>query len=121
MLMRFDTITTGFFVLVIAVGSLYPFLHVPTFPGGDKTLHVAAYAVLVLPLAVRYPRYWVLVFSCASVFGMALEYLQQLTGRFFEWEDMLANACGAALGSIIGAWFGSTIFRQDEETNGPRN
>jgi VanZ family protein len=45
----------------------------------------------------------VLVFAVASIIGVAVEFMQLYmpTGRSFEVEDMIADAVGALVGTLI--------------------
>ncbi|QLG28654.1 VanZ family protein [Halorarum halophilum] len=79
-------------------------------PFWDKRLHFAAYAGFALVLAYatanlrEHPsRRVALVIGGALAFGAGIELLQGATPhRYFGWGDLLANALGAALGSL---WF----------------
>ncbi|TNE50964.1 MAG: VanZ family protein [Bacteroidetes bacterium] len=82
----------------------------------DKFAHAAAYgllSVLILWGLVRTHRdrrfpvlAGILTFLFASGFGALMEVVQYkyFPGRFFEYDDMLANAIGAVLGWLIFAW-----------------
>ena len=92
-------------VLVITWLSLTP-QAVVTALGSDKLGHALAYGTLTL-FWVRSRRWsWPRlgkIWLAAVAFGAALEVLQPLFGRFFSWEDILADAVGAAIGCLIGA------------------
>jgi VanZ family protein len=74
--------------------------------GWDKLQHAASYALLTLlgvmaRFAPSYPRLFPLLF--AVVYGGILEVLQgTLTvNRQADWQDLLANTCGALLAIIL--------------------
>jgi hypothetical protein len=56
--MRFWQAITLVVLTLITVGSLFPVEHLPAAPGNDKTHHFIAYCVLMLPVALRRPKYW---------------------------------------------------------------
>lgn len=93
---------SGFLLLLIAAGSLSPVEQLPDVPGSDKTHHVLAYALLMLPTGLAKPRYWwlwAMFFLCCSG---AIELLQPYVNRFAQWLDLLANSVGLLCGFIIG-------------------
>lgn len=84
---------------------------VPTPPevvgGSDKAAHLVAYAVLGvlagLSLASKPSRVraGIAVAVGLAVYGVAVEGVQQLTGRELDVADMIANAAGAATGVAV--------------------
>ena len=70
--------------------------------------HVLLFA-LVIALALRWPRWqsrpvWQLVLVCvllAPLVGLAIEWLQLIVGRDFEYKDVLADTVGAFCGLAI--------------------
>jgi VanZ family protein len=99
-------------LLLITGMSLVPKIQLPRFDllSIDKVGHLAAYALLV----------WLLLYGCrrqrngvppartgwsfvaaATAYGALLEFVQGnfIPGRFFGYDDMIANALGA-----LGAW-----------------
>lgn len=69
---------------------------------GDKLGHLLAYALL-MGWFVQLFRGWhtILRYAVALIaLGIGLEFLQQLTGRYFEYADMLANTLGVCLGML---------------------
>jgi len=78
--------------------------HVPRLPINDKVGHFASYAVLALlgmPLA-RSPRARAFVWLAIVGLGAGLEALQLLVpGRAAEGGDLLADALGALVGTLI--------------------
>lgn len=82
----------------------------------DKLAHAAAYGVLSILTA--YGAYktrrrmlraaeWAGIGLGASAYGALMEWAQYFfaPGRFFEYDDMIANGVGAALGLLAFAWF----------------
>ena len=85
----------------ITLLSLWPLDELPSIPGTDKTHHVIAYALLMLPVALRKPDNWVLYGSLFIAYGGVIELLQPYVNRYGEWMDVLANAAGVVCGLII--------------------
>ena len=74
-------------------------------PGGDKTAHVAAYALMMFCFMQIYAvrTYRVLIAIGLVLLGIALEILQGYTGyRAFEYADMVANTLGVFVGWLAG-------------------
>ncbi len=68
----------------------------------DKVVHFVLFFVLVLPaLSVR-PRIWVWLVPLATLFGVAIEFVQPVFGRGKEYADMLANGMGALAAVPVG-------------------
>jgi len=81
----------------------------PSAPGGnDKLAHLLAYAAIAFLLVLsarRSPnRVTRLLFSltATTLYGVAIEFVQQFTGREFDVMDMAANAIGALIGTLLG-------------------
>ena len=100
--------------LAITVLSVTGKVNTPKFSliGADKIGHAIAYfswTFLILWGLTKKPgftlnlRFIVLVFLFASAYGTLMEWVQLVfcPGRFFEYDDMLANAIGAMLASLI--------------------
>ena len=85
----------------ITLLSLWPLDELPSIPGTDKTHHVIAYALLMLPVALRKPDNWVLYGLLFIAYGGVIELLQLYVNRYGEWMDVLANAVGVVCGLII--------------------
>lgn len=92
---------------------------IPLFPGADKIAHAAMFGVLSLCFfddAIRFhaPRGLSALLSAiaASLLGLGIECLQNAMelGRTFEWWDAAADACGAAIASIL-AWKWPSIVK----------
>lgn len=92
-------------VLVLAaitVLSLIPLPELPEFPGSDKTHHLVAYGVLMLPVALRQPKHWLLIACFFIAWSGAIELIQPYVNRYGEWMDLAANVGGLLLGVVIG-------------------
>lgn len=85
----------------IATLSLWPATYLPSVPGTDKTHHFIAYAALMLPTALRKPKYWLILTFVFLAFSGAIELIQPYVNRYGEWLDMAANAFGLVCGFII--------------------
>lgn len=85
----------------IATLSLWPVAHLPSVPGTDKTHHFIAYAALMLPTALRQPKYWLIIAFSFLAFSGAVELIQPYVNRYGEWLDMAANAIGLICGFIL--------------------
>lgn len=69
----------------------------------DKLLHFAGYTTLaaLFTLALR-PRHYLPALAGLAALGLALEFLQRLSGRQFELRDEVANVAGVAVGAALG-------------------
>ncbi len=76
----------------------------------DKYGHLLAYGSLMFCFGQLYPRRW-LVALLLVVMGVGVEFLQQLTGRWFELADMLANTLGvlSLWGLLHLTWLGRSL------------
>ena len=83
--------------------SLWPLKELPGVPGTDKTHHLLAYALLMLPTAVRKPRYWLAYALLFITYSGMIELIQPGVNRHGEWLDLLANATGVLCGALIGS------------------
>jgi VanZ family protein len=88
-------------LVLITLASLYPVQYLPSVPGSDKTHHFIAYCALMLPTALRRPKYWLafalLFITCSGL----IELIQPHVNRYGEWLDLAANTGGVLLGIII--------------------
>ena len=75
----------------------------------DKLVHTFVFSILSLLMIIGLKKQHDQMFlnfnaitvsiSAVSLYGVAIECLQILIpGRFFEWQDMLANTVGAVVG-----------------------
>jgi hypothetical protein len=101
-------IITAIILVAITTLSLWPLKTLPSVPGSDKTHHFIAYAFLMLPVALRRPKYWMWVGVLFVLVSGGIELLQPLVNRYAEWFDMLANGIGVLCGVILSQilrWF----------------
>ena len=83
------------FTLAILVGitllSLWPLDELPPVPGTDKTHHLIAYGLLMLPTALRKPNNWLTYGFLFIAHSGAIELVQPFVNRYGEWMDMFAH------------------------------
>ena len=89
-------------LVVITTFSLIPLPALPEVPGSDKTHHLVSYALVVLPIALRKSRYWLLLVVAIAAWSGVIELIQPFVNRYGEWLDLLANVAGLFIGCIIG-------------------
>lgn len=99
---RFWQVITLIVLLLITVASLFPVEHLPNAPGSDKTHHFIAYCGLMLPTAIRQPKYWLALALGFILWSGLIEIIQPYVNRYGEWLDLLANAGGILLAIAIG-------------------
>ena len=68
----------------------------------DKLLHMGSFCVLAALLVLSLPPKIIPALIGLAGCGVGIEYIQQVVGRSFDWEDVLANAIGIAVGAGIG-------------------
>lgn len=70
---------------------------------GDKWGHLLAYGMLMGWFVQLYRRRSLLLLHALFLIalGVSLEFLQGLTGRYFEYADMAANTTGVLLGLLV--------------------
>lgn len=90
------------FIAIATVLLLLPVQNVPRAPQiNDKLAHVLLFMVLTLPaLVARLARAWFIVLSAAG-YGIIIELIQPMTGRGFEYADILANLGGVAVALVL--------------------
>ncbi len=98
---QFWLLITVFLLTVIATLSLWPAEFLPQVPGSDKTHHFISYGALMLPVALRKPKYWLWVALGFAGFSGAIELIQPYVNRYGEWLDMAANVAGLTCGIIL--------------------
>ena len=81
--------------------SLWPLQSLPSVPGTDKIHHLIAYAGLILPMALRQPKHWLLICLFLIGWGGAIEIVQPYANRYGEWLDVAANTAGVVCGLLI--------------------
>jgi VanZ family protein len=98
--------------------SLLPLPELPKLPGTDKTHHLIAYGLLMLPTALRRPKCWLLYGLLFIAYSGVIELVQPFVNRYGEWMDLLANATGVLLGAVIGTGINfSTSDKTQSKTN----
>ena len=91
---------TLFILTVITFLSLWPLEEFPSVPGNDKTHHIIAYAVLMLPTAIREPDYLPAIGLFFIGWSGAIELLQPFVNRYGEFQDLAANITGLVCGLL---------------------
>lgn len=87
---------------IITALSLMPVAELPSVPGTDKTSHIIAYSLLMLPVALHRPKHWLWIGLFFLAWSGAIELAQPYVNRYAEWLDMLANGAGLLCGILIG-------------------
>lgn len=106
-------IITGFFVVAILVGALFPVSQLPVVGSGDKAAHLIAFALLALPLNLAgHPR-WLLLNTGFVLFGGVIEFIQPFVGRHGEWLDLGADMTGVLVGLLLARGLHLLIGRGD--------
>ncbi|MCC6411710.1 MAG: VanZ family protein [Saprospiraceae bacterium] len=104
-----------FWLVTLTVMSVMPSLPAPEFKlvAPDKLVHAFVYGVLVWLGLRAFRRYrpgnaltlmqGFGMFTFASAWGAMMEYIQgaYFPGRFFEFDDMIANTAGAAMAWLL--------------------
>lgn len=91
----------------------------------DKANHLAAFASLAVAASCGFPRRWKAVALGLLVYGVVIELLQSVTPtRVGEAADLLADACGIALGLAMArlatAYWGGTHAARSQHPGAPR-
>lgn len=97
---RYWLAITLFSLAAIATLSLWPVASLPKVPGSDKTHHFISYGLLILPVALAKPKYWLWIAFGFAAFSGAIELIQPYVNRYGEWLDMAANVTGLACGIL---------------------
>jgi VanZ family protein len=101
---------------LITVTSLLPAEHLPAAPGSDKTHHFIAYCALMLPTALRRPRYWFALALLFIIWSGLIEIIQPYVNRYGEWLDLLANTGGIVLAIIVAQGVHWAISKQKDKS-----
>ena len=96
---RYWILITLFILTAITSLSLSPLEELPPIPGTDKIHHFIAYAALMLPTAIKKPKYGGAIVFFFICWSGAIELLQPYVNRYGEWRDLLANITG-----LFGGW-----------------
>lgn len=99
---RYWQAVTVLTLVTITMLSLWPVATLPEVPGSDKTHHLIAYAALMFPVALRQPRYWLLIGIFFIGWSGMIELIQPYVNRYGEWLDMAANTGGIIVGLFAG-------------------
>ena len=102
-------------VVIITYLSTMPGANLPKIAlfSADKLAHAGVYAMLVFLCWFGHRKrndlglYWGLAtFLAAAVYGALMEWIQAtfFPYRAFEYDDMIANTVGAAIGWALGQW-----------------
>ena len=71
-------------------------------PGNDKLHHFLAFAGLVFPVALLWPRALGRVVPVAIAYGGLIELIQPFVGRSAEWADFGMDVLGVGVGTLLG-------------------
>lgn len=92
-------------VIFICIGSLVPVSQLPEETGliSDKFQHAFAYFMLTafVFLSGATGRSRILLILLTLFLGIGIEFLQPLTGRHFEFADMVANSSGIVIAALV--------------------
>ena len=97
---------------VVTALSLYPLSALPAVPGTDKTYHFIAYGLLMLPVALHRPKYWLWIGLFFFSWSAAIELIQPYVSRHAQWLDLLANGGGLLCGILIGHLLNRSFSQQ---------
>lgn len=70
--------------------------------GFDKIYHCLAYAGLAFPIAVARPKHWQWFVLGFVIYSGVIELIQPFTGRQREFLDLIMNAVGLMIGTLVG-------------------
>lgn len=101
--------------IIVCIGILYvslvrdPGIHLPTFPGADKWVHLLMYTLLGAVAtydSIRFQlsgwRLWLVATLLPILFGGIIELIQEqwFAPRSGKWMDWLADGIGVIIGAI---------------------
>ena len=115
MLLKYWWLASLMMLAVITVFSLIPLPALPEVPGSDKTHHLVSYALAILPIALRKPRYWLLFAFAIAAWSGGIELVQPFVNRYGEWLDLLANVVGVIIGCVIGVIVNKILIISENE------
>ena len=84
----------------ITILSLWPVATLPPVPGSDKIHHFIAYALLMFPVSLIKPRYWLVIGLFFILWSGSIELIQPYVNRYGEWMDLVANIAGMVFGLL---------------------
>ena len=96
----------------ITIFSLLPLEELPEFPGNDKTHHLVAYCLLMLPVALRRPKHWIVIAFIFATWSGSIELIQPYVNRYGEWLDLTANCAGLLIGILLGGLINRIIVKE---------
>ncbi|MCZ2355644.1 MAG: VanZ family protein [Bacteroidia bacterium] len=97
--LRLWQIIFGIYVLIITVLATWP-ISLPEIPGGDKTNHIMAFAVMIVLIKQAWPKgHWMLHLLCCFLYGILIEVMQSfLPFRVASIGDIIADIVGILIG-----------------------
>jgi VanZ family protein len=98
---RFWLAITAVMLVLITAGSLFPADYLPPAPGSDKSHHFIGYCALMLPAALRRPKYWLVMALGFIAWSGLIEIIQPHVNRYGEWLDLVANSVGVLIAILI--------------------
>ena len=109
-------VLTGMLALAILVGALVPpeIGESTGLPYDGAPIHILAFAFLVLPLVLMWPRRTGTIVVVSILFGAAIELIQGFVGRSPEISDIAADFVGILLGAGVGLLFARGLARRRE-------
>lgn len=105
----FAILVTTILAIVITVGALSPINLPQGPPGSDKLHHFLAFATLVFPASLIFPRAMIYVLPGAVLLGGLIEVVQPSVGRHGEFVDFAADLGGVGIGVLLGSVFRSIV------------
>ena len=105
---RYWLAITAVILVLITAGSLFPADYLPKTPGSDKTHHFIGYCALMLPTALRRPKYWLIIALGVITWSGVIELIQPHVNRYGEWLDLAANSGGVLIAILLSyclLWF----------------
>jgi len=102
---RISVIATLIALAAILVASLSPVDSAGDPGSADKTMHVIAYAIAVIPLAAAPLKSRLRIALGALIWSGTIELVQPLVGRSASFSDLMANATGVLLGLFVAVMF----------------
>ena len=98
---RFYLALTALILAAITLLSLWPVGELPSVPGTDKSHHLIAYAMLMLPTAIKQHKHCWLIAVFFVCYSGAIELIQPHVNRYGEWLDLAANTVGLLCGILL--------------------
>lgn len=102
---RFYLALTILVLTMITILSLWPIAALPAVAGTDKIHHFIAYALLMIPVAIKQHKYRWLIAVFFMCYSGAIELIQPYINRYGEWLDLAANVGGLVIGMLLAQLF----------------